>query len=732
LLYDTYSSEVKPNMTLPHDNFRDVAKDLPPRILVVDDQRDQVDLVIKRLGEEGLDVLSAESRQQAFEALGVNVIDIALIDINLRQDEPRDRDGLYLAEELDKRAPEAQVVFISRPRYLDVPTVLEMFNRRTDLVKGRLAEAYIYKADVAAVVGMCHSLLGAKQDRSWRVPVLAAGETWNAVRRDLHSKIGSVMESRGSKLVDGERQCVQILTRLASDDLMPLKEVRIDRVNHGRSRTIVLTTTAQYHPTGALRSTVVKIGDRALVQAERNNYVKWVPSFVRYAAYPEMTGAAASRQLAGIGYSMLGDSNDPAETFVDRYWDLAEEGSLKILDDVFHSLLAPKQNPREQRNSTIRQEYGTRFQHLQKDDFQVAIDNYCRHCNIDARKDLWVIPVGKKFRTVSSPTTFTENEMFKPFWVTVVHGDLHGENIIVSKDSRPFLIDFAHIGERHVFLDYVVMEVSVRMHLLRHLLSRLPKEKVQKYIGTWIEVEEWLALEEQERGGEVPSEGADGMEALSRLARLVLWLRRNAWLHGFNDTYHNYYGALGMASLTSPFLPDDTEERVKYAVRRALLSCAAFSLAKAPTTAGRRPLDDAMATPASRDAFLASLLVVSRFRIGQDAKKECQALLRELDAPALLAGAESGQHLREALQEEMPEFSRALDEHRAGNGLPQTLLETDWRVLGNLVLAASVVASVDHPDIQGLKDRLKQWKDDTWSRRAQRAKEGGVQGEGRS
>jgi hypothetical protein len=601
-----------------------------------------------------------------------------------------------------------------------------MFNRRADLVNGRLAEAYIDKADIAAVVDMCRSVLGAKQDRSWRVPIFADGDTWNAMKLDLHSKIAKGMRTRGSELVDGERQCIQILRRLASDDLMPLKEVRLDRVNHGRSRTIVLTTTARYDPTGAMRSTVVKIGDRALVQGERDNYVRWVPSFVRFAAYPEMTGAASSRQLAGIGYSMLGDSNDPAETFVDRYWDLAEEDSQKILDDVFNSLLAPKQDPKEQHNSTIRQEYGDRFQQLQKDDFADAIGRYCRHCKIDARQDSWVIPVGNRSRTVSSPMIVIDDEMFKSFWVSVVHGDLHGENIIVGKDNRPFLIDFAHIGERHVFLDYVVMEVSVRMHLLKSLLSRLPKEEVQKYVGTWIEVEEWLTLDEQERGENIPSEGVKGMEALTRLGRLVLWLRKNAWLHGFEDTYHNYYGALGMASLTSPFLPDDTEEKVKYGVRKALLSCAAFSLAKAPTMAGRRPLDDAMATPDSRDAFLASLLVASRLRIGQDAKKECRALLRELSIPALRVSAESGRGLRQALNEDMPQFSRALGEHRAGNGLAHALPETDCKVLGELVLALNVLASVEHIDVKGLKDRMRQWKEEMWAQRAQHAKEAGL------
>jgi hypothetical protein len=48
-----------------------------------------------------------------------------------------------------------------------------------------------------------------------------------------------------------------------------------------------------------------------------------------------------------------------------------------------------------------------------------------------------------------------------------VHGDLHLRNIIIDKEDKPHLIDFKWADtNRHIFLDYVIMECSLRFYLL--------------------------------------------------------------------------------------------------------------------------------------------------------------------------------------------------------------------------------------------------------------------------
>jgi len=706
------------------NGISDVADKMPPRILVVDDIPDQVEGIIHLLEKEHFDVILANSKESALRILEGGTFDIALIDVKLCEEEPNNRDGLYVAERILTLAPEARVIFISRLTSLDVGSLLQMFNRNPELVNGRLAEAYVDKSDPEAVVKMSQLILGAKHGEKYWVPILANAETWKSVKLDLDTKVGKVIRNRRIEFIDGERQCLHILRRLANDDLMPLKEIRIILVNTGRSRTVVLTIKAKYSPTDVERLTVVKIGDREIVEAERVNFIKWVPGFVKFASYPSMTGAAANRQLAGIGYSMVGEVNEPAPTFVEQFWDMAESDSQTVLDEVFHSLLVPKKLPKIVRGSTLWKEYKSRFRQLQDNNILASdLARFCKGCGITVKEGSWTIPLGKVSRTVVRPTDIVNTDFFGPYWVSVVHGDLHGENILVSKDERTlgnktFLIDFAHIGEHHVFLDYVVMEVSVRMHLLKRLFSRIPDALLDDYIASWVQFEEWLAINENDHGKWEACEALAGKEMLLRLARLILWLRKNAWLHGFNDTYHNYYGALGMACLTSPYLPDNSPDNTRYATRRALLSCAAFSLVKAHNETGRRPLDDAMATRESRDAFLNSLLEVGISRIGQDAKGELRALFRELPRPLLQAAATSGLSIQQQLNDEMPNFSNAAAHVKSSDSLTCSLNQTERSTVINLVVAIKTLESLEHVQMKSIKDELNQWIHKAWIREA--------------
>lgn len=51
-----------------------------------------------------------------------------------------------------------------------------------------------------------------------------------------------------------------------------------------------------------------------------------------------------------------------------------------------------------------------------------------------------------------------------PMKSRVCHGDLHGENILVSPDSRPILIDFGDLGPNIAPLDPLTLELSIFFH----------------------------------------------------------------------------------------------------------------------------------------------------------------------------------------------------------------------------------------------------------------------------
>lgn len=630
-----------------------------PRILVVDNIKSDVLQIVEQLFVHRFETVEARSRAEAINKLSTQIFDAALLDINLKDpDDKFNRDGLTVAQYIAKHAPETKIIFISKPSFLDTDTLLHMFNWNPPN-GGRLAEAYVDKGDTPKVIRMVELVLDMPSADA-RAPVVTEQQSWKEIKRDLLAKVGgSVMG--GEELIEPERQSVQILRRLAERDLTRLSEIKVDRVGRGRSRTLVVSMTATYRPTDNEVSSVVKIGDREIVKAERVNYMKWVPSFVGFVSYPEMTGFAASRQLAGIGYSMLSDSaRDPARTFVDRYWELSERESEQVLTEVFLKMLVPRRKPRKaEHGGTLRAAYLSRFRRLGSANLQFELDKVAEQSGIHVGASAWTVPAGAKAHKVVKPTDIFDTEFLNPYWVSVAHGDLHGENIIVMGEGdrcRPFLIDFAHIGEHHLSLDYVVMEVSVRFHLFGALLSE-PSADVESLLKRWMEIERWLhAAAEDPQKSTAPPEMDSASNKLARLARLVLWLRRHARLLGCADSYYNYYGSVGMATLVAPFLPTFAPPNIRRAVRQALLGCAAFCLHRVKREFKREkpitPLAEALESEKT-DAFAHDVLKVNR-RIPQQARASFNAFVQKLDGGARQLAAERAVPLVRRLQEELP------------------------------------------------------------------------------
>lgn len=78
------------------------------RVLLVDDEKDFLETLVKRLRKRGLDVLSASGGAQAVEIVGKEPIDVVVLDVKMP-----DMDGIETLGQIKKAAPGAEVIMLT-------------------------------------------------------------------------------------------------------------------------------------------------------------------------------------------------------------------------------------------------------------------------------------------------------------------------------------------------------------------------------------------------------------------------------------------------------------------------------------------------------------------------------------------------------------------------------------------------------------------------------------------
>lgn len=77
-------------------------------ILVVDDEPDFLETLVKRLSKRNFSVRGAESGEQALEMLGQEAADVVLLDVKMPG-----MDGMQVLGEIKKRYPYTQVIILT-------------------------------------------------------------------------------------------------------------------------------------------------------------------------------------------------------------------------------------------------------------------------------------------------------------------------------------------------------------------------------------------------------------------------------------------------------------------------------------------------------------------------------------------------------------------------------------------------------------------------------------------
>jgi CheY-like chemotaxis protein len=598
--------------------------ELTPRIVIVDDTPVSVDHLVAGLTDEGYEVHVKHTLREALEFFQQSVVDVALLDVNLIQNDPDDRGGIDLAMRISSSdsiepaiAPECAIIFISRPDVVgSAAVVLEMFNRREGLHFGkkRLAEAYAEKDDTDVVVKLTAELLSERGllTTPGRGSIMATEEGWVQIYSDIETKLSKSQTAPISMPVD---QVLRVVKALSVGQLGTTKTATISHVGKGRSRSVVLSVTSEYQ-NGLSDSTIIKIAARHTIEMEVLNYTRNVPALLAGGSYPHMTGFSTSRDIAGIAYSELGRGEGLPATLGDEFTSLTQKEILDKLDSIFHDIIVPSGGLKEARLKPFCKLYSDRFLNLRsKSELHTRITNIIRKSKICAPKDDSVLlQVGKnKGLTLPHPADVILHRLphggirTTGYYESLVHGDLHPDNILLTSLDKAFLIDFSHTATHHSNLDYIVMEAMVRSYLLRQCLEKYVigegRPATQLAVTNWIDIEVAMRNEDWSGAFTVASENNWG-DHFSKLISTIKWLKEAAQAKCFLEPLDFYCAGLGMTCYSFVGLPEKSE--LNEFIREVLLVTAALSFDKCfdPNLKlqrlSRTTLDDELDTVLSR------------------------------------------------------------------------------------------------------------------------------------
>jgi hypothetical protein len=274
------------------------------------------------------------------------------------------------------------------------------------------------------------------------------------------------LEVEGRRL----RKDPELLQRLTAelDDLLcrlfyHAKSLIVTPFNEGHGKGAVLKVQQSLGDAGVPQAVVVKFGEAALIDREYRNFKEYVEDFVGGARSTNVKSLRRTQKLGGIAYSFLGATGDRFESFGEFY----RRADVAQINAVIDQLC---QETCVQWYSNL----GTIHHHNLTEDYRQLLgfdfDKLEGH-----REDLKSVQGRQRllFEDLTRARKFTnpilavrEQEIVKPTYSVVTHGDFNENNILIDQAGHTWLIDFASTGRGHILRDVVKLDSVVRYQLL--------------------------------------------------------------------------------------------------------------------------------------------------------------------------------------------------------------------------------------------------------------------------
>jgi CheY-like chemotaxis protein len=423
------------------------------RILVVDDLPDWRATLSGILLDEGYEVCAAGDRQEALRLLEAERFHLAILDVRLDESDEDNREGLELMRQIKAYDPTTAVIILTG--YADVRMVQDALRPQANGLP--FAYSFVEKPNSQELIEFVRRAFQREIKINWDL-IIHADDTFQKLLAGL--RFTDRPELPLSQLwleVD------ELLRKL----FFTCEEITLYPLEQGFSGSVVFRIEPRYRHRGRGESVVAKIAEWPLIGQEERNFVQAVQGVVGGHRLPQRLDLARTRSLGGLVYSFAGLGE--VTGFAKFYTEATPDDIIHVLENLFLETCFPwgRHDKVLQPSFNFTQHY---FSHLHLDSAKLQCSLLALFGKRRCLSPLVDTDAGLRFLKdipLINPVEFIlDRPLIGDAYLTLVHGDLTGYNVILDHHQETWLIDFAGTGQGLLLQDFASFENFVKFSLL--------------------------------------------------------------------------------------------------------------------------------------------------------------------------------------------------------------------------------------------------------------------------
>lgn|GEM_PF-591068 len=263
--------------------------------------------------------------------------------------------------------------------------------------------------------------------------------------------------------------------------------ILVQPMQRGKSGAGILRVEPFYSATGPGRTAVVKFGDVESILREEKNFQLHVKQFLGGGRSTSLEDLRQTPLLAGIRYSLLGESDEEFDDFETFYQSHGVSEIRGVLENLFKKTCSAwYANTGSLQLRDLGEEYGSLL-NLTAERLDDPLKRGLKA--VKGKDKLFFDSLGGTRAFANPVMALGSHSYLWSVYSSITHGDLNGNNILVDRSGSTWLIDFVQTGPGHVLRDFALLDTVVRLLFLTPaeatLAERLALEEALLEIRHW-------------------------------------------------------------------------------------------------------------------------------------------------------------------------------------------------------------------------------------------------------